>query len=234
MKDGGINKMDMITFDQVKEKEMSSFIYPPISSEESIGKTISEIKHFSENYGFVNTFWCVIIFTDGTASYLDKDLHSITSFHRLTYSYADKETGEVEVFFHDTGNTFVENGLINKSILTDALKMLKEFRVNQRENERTEKIKKLETELQKLKSNAGDLFVAEQGDNKLIIPENMLQDSNLRTLVDMLNKEGFGLGSGHDGLEIRKAFDNGEVYYRMILSPYVGHMDQHVTFYKNK
>ena len=67
-----------------------------------------------------------------------------------------------------------------------------------------------------------NLFIAEEDDNKLIVPESMLNQSKLSILVDMLNQKGFGLGSGHDGLEIhKKTFNNGEVYYQLILTPHI-------------
>lgn len=143
----------MITFDEVIQKEMSSLLYPPITTDDSIGKTIKEIKKFSEQYGFVNSRWCVFIFTDGTALYLDGSyLEATIYFSRLTYSYTDRDSGEIRAFIQDTGNTFIDQGLIDETILNDAVKMLKEYRVLQFEIERVKEIEDLQKQLEKLKN----------------------------------------------------------------------------------
>lgn len=79
-----------------------------------------------------------------------------------------------------------------------------------------------------------NFFVAERNNKKLIVSENMLQQSKMIILVDKLNAEGFSLGSGHDGLEIQKKLNNDEVYYQFILTPFVGCMEQYIAFYKLK
>lgn len=54
----------------------------------------------------------------------------------------------------------------------------------------------------------------------------------------MLNKNGFGLGSGHDKKELKKDyFKSGgsiERYYLLILNPYVGAPIQKIYFFEYK
>lgn len=52
---------------------------------------------------------------------------------------------------------------------------------------------------------------------------------NPRSLVDKLNKAGFELGSGHDGVEFEKVDDK---RYLLTAEPYVGHSDQRIEFIK--
>lgn len=70
-------------------------------------------------------------------------------------------------------------------------------------------------------------FIAVQNINHLIVKESLLKSKKLYKLVDKLNKAGFGLGTGHDGMEMKK-MDDGSYVFR--LSPYVGHCDQYVFF----
>lgn len=69
-------------------------------------------------------------------------------------------------------------------------------------------------------------YIAKNGKNQLIVEEEMLSKQNLHKLVTLLNESGFSLGSGHDGMEMKKINDN----YDFILTPYVGHSDQYVSF----
>ena len=50
---------------------------------------------------------------------------------------------------------------------------------------------------------------------------------NTHTVVGKLNKMGFNLGSGHDGIELRDRDNNVKL---LICTPYVGKMAQHITF----
>jgi len=70
-------------------------------------------------------------------------------------------------------------------------------------------------------------YIAKNDKNQLIVDEDMLSKQNLRKLVTLLNESGFSLGSGHDGIEMKK---NDADCYDFILTPYVGHSDQHVSF----
>lgn len=69
-------------------------------------------------------------------------------------------------------------------------------------------------------------FIATDKDSFLIVGESSFK--NIHKLVERLNKAGFGLGSGHDGIELIKKEDE----YVLRLSPYVGHFDQYVFFKK--
>jgi len=71
-------------------------------------------------------------------------------------------------------------------------------------------------------------FIAKKDDKELIVDEKMFKPSNLSKLVNLLNKSGFSLGSGHDGMEMKKINDD----YEFILIPYIGHPVQHVLFTK--
>ena len=73
-------------------------------------------------------------------------------------------------------------------------------------------------------------FIAKHDDKELIVDEKMFKSSNLSKLVNLLNKSGFSLGSGHDGMEMKKINDD----YEFILIPYIGHPVQHVSFTKIK
>lgn len=140
----------MITFDDVIEKEMTSLLYPPIKN--SVGKTIKEVKRFHENNFGKYIVWCVIIFTDNTALYLDNDLEVCVNFHRLTETYTDKETGQVSGYIRDCGHSFVENGLVAESILKEAVELYIQYRIEQQEEERHKEIVSLEEKLMKLKN----------------------------------------------------------------------------------
>jgi len=70
-------------------------------------------------------------------------------------------------------------------------------------------------------------FIAIEGESHLVFPESMLTLSNIPTIIKLLNDAGFSLGTGHDGYEISK---NGEGNYVLLLSPYIGHMDQIIIF----
>lgn len=50
---------------------------------------------------------------------------------------------------------------------------------------------------------------------------------NLHTLIERLNKLGFNLGYGHDGIELQDWPDGQK---RLVCEPYVGRMSQHITF----
>ena len=54
----------------------------------------------------------------------------------------------------------------------------------------------------------------------VIVEHDQLKLENVGSFIDKLNDSGLGLGSGHDGIELRKDV--------LILTPYVGRMDQHV------
>lgn len=69
-------------------------------------------------------------------------------------------------------------------------------------------------------------FIATDKDSFLIVSEGSFK--NIPKLVERLNKSGFGLGSGHDGMELIKKEDG----YVLRLTPYVGHFDQYVFFKK--
>ena len=70
-------------------------------------------------------------------------------------------------------------------------------------------------------------FIAMDGQSKLVVPESLLTSSNIIPLIQKLNEFGFDLGSGHDGMELKKDKDG---VYILRLTPYVGHSDQVVIF----
>ncbi len=78
-----------------------------------------------------------------------------------------------------------------------------------------------------------DLYIAQDGDNKLIIKRDFLKPDNGREIVDKLNDVGFSLGSGHDKVEIfKKKSETGEIYYVLVAEPYPGRMEDFIYFYK--
>ena len=82
------------------------------------------------------------------------------------------------------------------------------------------------------KIKMSDLYIAKEGENQLIVSKDKFK--NLIKLVDLLNTSGFILGTGHDGLKIKKnliplLYIDLECY-TLICTPYVGHIDQCVQF----
>jgi hypothetical protein len=69
-------------------------------------------------------------------------------------------------------------------------------------------------------------YIAIDDDAKLVVSEKLLKISKVHILLEKLNKAGFGLGSGHDGMNLEKKGDD----YVFTLCPYVGHGDQVVIF----
>jgi hypothetical protein len=147
-----LNKNNMITFEEIREKERSSFFYTPIKFVDSINKSLKEIKRFQEKSWGGDILWCVIIFTDGTAVYLGEDLDAIIYFSRLTDSYTDPKSGDVSGFIRDCGSAFIDNGLVDGVILNEAVEMLKKYRLQQAEEERLKEIVRLEEQLKNLKN----------------------------------------------------------------------------------
>lgn len=70
------------------------------------------------------------------------------------------------------------------------------------------------------------IFVAERNGFKFSISESKLKSTPLPYLVQNLNENGFGLGSGHDGLDLEIEGD----HYCLICSPYPGASPKCVTF----
>ena len=58
------------------------------------------------------------------------------------------------------------------------------------EDDLTRIVKRVINEGKKKEDN--DLFIAKEGDNELIVSEKMLQPSKISTLLNKLNKSGFG------------------------------------------
>jgi hypothetical protein len=141
----------MTTFETYKEKEMQSFMITPIKSEDAINKTIKEIKRFWEDCGFSsNKLWTVIVFTDDTGLFLDKNHDAITYFSCLTMSYTDVEKNEVSSFIRETGHAFIKEGICSEEILLEACKILKQYRIEQLEAEKAKKIANLKEQLANL------------------------------------------------------------------------------------
>ena len=143
--------MKNVTFEQVIEKEMESFIYKPITKEESLGKTIDKILTFYSDAGFTaKRKWLAIIFTDKTALFLDGRHNATTYFSCLTMSYTDEKTGAVKAWIRDDGTAFIEQGLCDENILEEAVLYLKAFRESQRDTERKEEAERLKARLKEL------------------------------------------------------------------------------------
>ena len=143
--------MENITFEQVIKAEEKSLIYKPITKEQSLGKTIKEIKSFRTGGGFMNTRpVSAIIFTDGTALFLNNDHNSITYFNCLTMTSKDSETGEITTFIRSEGEDMIDNGLCDEGLLKDSLKYLKAFRESQRDEDKAREIRDLKERLKSL------------------------------------------------------------------------------------
>ena len=70
-------------------------------------------------------------------------------------------------------------------------------------------------------------FIAESGDNKLIVFESSLKPSKVKTLLNKLNGHGFNLGSGHEEISVKKIDDDNYVFVGI---PYYGAPSQRIDF----
>jgi len=141
--------MKNITFNQVLEEEKKSLIYKPITKEQSLGKTVKEIKSFKTD-NFMYSVISVIIFTDNTALFLNENQDCVTDFSCLTASYEDRQTGEIIVYIGQEGGDMIENGLCDEAILKESLKYIKAYRESQRDANKAKEIKALKEKLKAL------------------------------------------------------------------------------------
>jgi len=73
------------------------------------------------------------------------------------------------------------------------------------------------------------IYTAEFLNNKTTVTEKQLKTFSNSKLVTLLNKKGFNLGSGHDGMEIHHINHKLSV---LVLVPFVGAPTQKIEFRK--
>ena len=74
-------------------------------------------------------------------------------------------------------------------------------------------------------------FVAQQGNNKLVVEERFLVNSKVGSLLKKLDKAGFSTDTGGDGIDLRKLDNN---TYRLEMPTFVGGNTFYIDFHEVK